>query len=133
MNRETEFYENDAFLVKKLGNGIVLNEIKENAVIDFGILMEMKEINKYFAEHKPYCLLVKTHPTSELTKDARDELNSVNIIEQRIAKAIVISSPAQKLIYDVFTIFHKGRINSKLFTDYHKALDWLKKEYQNQA
>ncbi|MBL4592320.1 MAG: STAS/SEC14 domain-containing protein [Flavobacteriales bacterium] len=118
-----------AFLHLK-DEGFVLLTFKDNVVIE---VEDAKEIDKTVIDeliyNQPFVVLIDARDiTSSLTHEARDFFtNDELILKIRKAQAIVVNNLHTKLIANFYMKFHKPINPVKVFSDYDKAENWLKK------
>lgn len=60
------------------------------------------------------------------TKEARDYCISDAGSRFKLAEAIVVKSLSQKMVFNFMINVERPSVRTKLFTDTHKAKDWLK-------
>lgn len=114
------------FEVTLLENGIVENYIKAGIVVEAEDLEELKKISSDLAGHKPYMILVTSGELASFSKEARELSASKAFITNAEAKAIVVDSIAKKIIGNFYLKVNKPYLQTRLFSDREKALEWLK-------
>ncbi len=114
------------FEVTLLDDGIVENYIKSGNVIEMEDLEELKKISAELAGHKPYVILVTSGELASFSKEARELSASKTFITNAKAKAIIVDSIAKKIIGNFYLKVNKPYLQTKLFSEREKALQWLR-------
>lgn len=107
-------------------------EIRYKPKVDVSV-EDMREIldSIYdFTGNKPLKRLIVITDGSSLQIKARLLLQEENKMRKEyiIAEAVLVNSLAQKMITNFYLKFIKDSFPSKFFTDYNKAVDWLKSQ-----
>ncbi len=114
------------FEVTLLEDSIIENYIKAGIVIEVEDLEELKKISAELAGHKPYVILVTSGELASFSKEARELSASKAFITNAKAKAIVVDSIAKKIIGNFYLKVNKPYLQTKLFSEKEKALQWLR-------
>lgn len=107
-------------------------EIRYKPKVDVSV-EDMREIldSIYdFTGKKPLKRLIVITDGSSLQLKARLLLQEENKMRKEyiIAEAVLVNSLAQKMITNFYLKFIKDSFPSKFFTDYNKAVEWLKSQ-----
>ena len=70
-------------------------------------------------------VLIDMTALSEISKEARDYFANERTASIQRATALLISSPVSRIIGNFFTGLNKPISPTRLFTDPHKAIQWL--------
>lgn len=115
----------DFAIVKLRNDGIVQTDIN----LDDSITLEQAKtlleayINVSNGGGKPHLMIPTKFAIPD--NDVLDFIKNVGNIHGK-ADAFIIKSLPQKIIGNFFLKFHKPKIPTKLFSDYTKAIKWLK-------
>ncbi len=126
MTEELKKISTEKFDVTLLEDGIVENYIRSGMLIEAEDLVLLKKISSEIAGNKPYVLLIVTGELATYTKEARELSASKAFIDKAVAKAVLIESIAQKIIGNFYLKVSKPYLQTRLFSDREKAIDWLK-------
>jgi len=114
------------FEVTLLEDNLVENYIKSGIVVETEDLEELKKISAELVGNKPYVILVTSGELASFSKEARELSASKAFITNAKAKAIVVDSIAKKIIGNFYLKVNKPYLQTRLFSDREKALQWLK-------
>lgn len=114
------------FEVSLLEDGVVENYIKPGNIVEAEDLEELKKISSELAGYKPYVILVTSGELASFSKEARELSASKAFITNAKAKAIVVDSIAKKIIGNFYLNVNKPYLQTKLFSEKEKALQWLR-------
>ncbi|MES2589399.1 MAG: hypothetical protein V4622_10495 [Bacteroidota bacterium] len=120
--------------IRLIEDQIVEDSVKHGTVIDFNEVLEIKSANIKLTQGKKYVILIDAEDFLSVTKDARELLSSREFAGNSIAKALLITSFAQKILANFYITVHKPYISTQAFTDREEAIIWLRiqlNEYQN--
>ncbi len=113
---ETWMQEGIVFTKAKPGKHITLEEAKANT----------DAVNHFFLGEK-MALLVDLTRLHSIDKSARDYFSMRGRKTNVGVLAILTKSALNKFVGNFFITFSKPVVPTKLFTDQHHAMDWLKK------
>jgi hypothetical protein len=116
--------------IKMLDPRIVEIRYKEKVNVNVDDMREILDAIYEFTENKPVKRLVVITDGSNLDIKARVLLQEENKIRKEyiLAEAVLVNSLAQKMITNFYLKFIKDSFPSKFFTDYNKAVEWLKEQ-----
>lgn len=116
--------------IKMLDPRIVEIRYKEKVNVNVDDMREILDAIYEFTENKPVKRLVVITDGSSLDIKARVLLQEENKIRKEyiLAEAVLVNSLAQKMITNFYLKFIKDSFPSKFFTDYNKAVEWLKEQ-----
>lgn len=107
-------------------------EIRYKPKVDVSVedMREILDSIYEFTGNKPLKRLIVITDGSSLQIKARVLLQEENKMRKEyiIAEAVLVNSLAQKMITNFYLKFIKDSFPSKFFTDYNKAVDWLKSQ-----
>jgi hypothetical protein len=78
-----------------------------------------------------FAVIVDIRGMQSITDGARKIAANKNLEHIYSALAIVIGSPATRIVANFFVQFHKPPRPTRIFTDPGEALNWLRKYMQN--
>lgn len=111
--------------------GIIENIIHHHATIEKEDILEMKQINKQLSGGLPYVVLIDSGTFTDITKEARELLASQEFGEKTIAKALFVRSLGHRIVGQFYIKINKPYVNTKIFADREKAIDWLTDQLNN--
>jgi hypothetical protein len=113
----------DAFILE---GRIIENVLNYAVTLEVEDVKEIKEMNLKLAEGKDYALLVDPGEWSSITEEARELLASPEMAHLNLAKAIIIYTITQRIIGNIYLSLNHPVVETRLFTDREKALEWLR-------
>ncbi len=116
----------EKFEVTLLENGIVEDHIKPGVVMEVEDVTSLKKHNYTEAGNKPYAILVTAGDLITFSKEARELAASKEFIDAALAKALLINSTAHRIIGNFYLKVNKPYLQTKIFSDRTKALNWLR-------
>lgn len=116
----------EKFEVTLLENGIVEDFIKAGVIIEAEDVTAIKKYNFQQAGNKPYVILVTGGDLITFSKEARELAASKEFIEAALAKALLINSTAYKIVGNFYLKVNKPYLQTRIFSDRTKALNWLR-------
>lgn len=99
----------------KAGAEVGLEEAKENSVV----------VNSFFTGTK-YPILIDARGITSMTREARNFFTANGRSTNTTAFGIIIDSYVSKVVGNFFLGINKPVVPTKLFSDEHKAIEWLK-------
>jgi hypothetical protein len=96
----------------------------EGVLVDLDDAVDNFLVVKQLSDNKPILKLMDARADFEIDKGANLFLDSKEMNDRTIARAFLINSTLKKLMFNFFV--HAKSVPTKFFTDYHKAIDWLK-------
>lgn len=111
-----------------IDNDTVEIEYTDAVHVTYDDMRELLDSLYRFTENKRLKRLVVITKNSTLETKARHLLQEENKdrSEQIIAEAVLVTSFTQKMTTNFYLKFIKDTYPSKFFTDYYKAIEWLK-------
>ncbi len=125
---ETLVHSTDSVSVRLLTPTIVENIIHDNSDIDVKDIRQLKEINKRLTDGAKYAILVNSGMMTSITSEARELSANKDFQQETVAKALLIRSFGHRLVCRFYIKVNKPHIKTKIFSDRHKAVDWLKEQ-----
>ncbi|MBL7836124.1 MAG: STAS/SEC14 domain-containing protein [Bacteroidetes bacterium] len=116
--------------IKKIDTHTIEIRYKEKVNVTVSDMREILDTVYEFTENKPVKRLVVITDGSSLELKARLLLQEENKIRKDyiLAEAVLVNSLAQKMLTNFYLKFIKDSFPSKFFTDYDKALEWIKEQ-----
>lgn len=111
--------------------GIIENIIHDHATLEKEDILEMKQINKQLTAGLPYVVLIDSGTYTDITKEARELIASQEFGEKTIAKALFVRSLGHRIVGQFYIKINKPYINTKIFADREKAIEWLASQLNN--
>jgi hypothetical protein len=109
----------------KIDEQIFENIIHKGCEVDVKEINELREANLKLANGKKYAILATLEEFASATKTAREFAASQEFVKDTIANAIFVEHTGHKIVGNFYIKVNKPKINTKLFTDKQKAIDWL--------
>ena len=116
-----------------VSHGIIENIIHDHATLEQVDILEMKQMNKQLSGGLPYVVLIDSGTYTDITKEARELLASKEFGEKTIAKALFVRSLGHRIVAQFYIKINKPYINTKIFADREKAIDWLDNQLNNKG
>lgn len=91
-------------------------------------LDEIHEATKLLCRGEKILQLINTTPYSSVSTEARRKMGGPKYTAYSRAEAFVIHSLAQRILGNYYLKFDRPVVPTKLFTDYNKAMAWLKNQ-----
>jgi hypothetical protein len=104
------------------------NFIHDNASLDAADVMEIKEANLSLTHGEKYVVLVNPGKYASVSKEARELSASHDFAQNTLAKALLVNSLPHRLISQFYIKVNRPRINTRIFADRDKALEWLREQ-----
>lgn len=108
----------------KIENSILIGTYKPIENVDFKIAEQCIEERFAFCKYQSYPFLADIRGVKSFTLEARNLLAKKGN-ELVTANAILVKSPVEKMMANVYISFNKPTKPTRLFTDKKKALVWL--------
>jgi hypothetical protein len=96
--------------------------------VDVDDVQENYETMLRIAENQLYAVLVDARVTVQITKEGMEHGTRPECYTNLIAQAILVDSLANRLVGNFIIKFHRPASPTKLFSDYDKALEWLREQ-----
>jgi len=120
--------KNEFVTIKLIKQGIVENLIHEYVELDVYQVEQIKEMNIRLTGGKPYAVLVNADISATVTREARELTASKAFVRNTVAKALLINGVSQRIIANFYIRFNQPAIQTQVFTDREKAIEWLEEE-----
>ncbi|MGZ3920884.1 MAG: DUF7793 family protein [Bacteroidia bacterium] len=104
---------------------IVKINVMNDVCLEADDILEINKAQSFLIKDNYYRVLHVCGINSSVSKEARDLLSNKDISKNRLAKAIIINSLAQKIVVNFFIKFNKPPYPTKLFNTESEALRWL--------
>lgn len=105
---------------------IVKMTIRDGSHLEIEDVIEINKIKCRLTAEKKHVVLLISGTDTSISKEARELSADNELARNRLAKAIVINSLAQRIIGNYFIRFNKSSTPVKLFKNENDALDWLR-------
>jgi hypothetical protein len=125
--------EHKAITISVLESNIFENRINEKETVTIEDVIKTKEINQRLAKNNPYCILISKGEFSIVPADVREFISSPVFAGATVAKALLTTSVADKIIGQFYIKINKPIIKTKLFTNKEKAIIWLKQQLDDKS
>lgn len=99
--------------------------INEDAVLDKADMLEINEAKFRLVGENRYTVLFVPGKFASISPEAREISSSAEVYRNAIAKAIIVSTVAHRLIGNFFIRFNRPPAPTLIFTDETEALAWL--------
>ena len=116
-----------------LEHNIFENRINAGETVTIDDVIKTKEINQNLAKNIPYCVLITKGEFSIVPAKVREFISRTDFIGITIAKALLTSSIADKIVGQFYIKINKPAIKTKLFTNRQKAIHWLKEQMDEKS
>ncbi len=110
-----------------LPGNVVRIEVYKDAHIELEDIRQIQEAREKMVGNAPYSILNIAGKYSNITTEAREYAVRKEVIRNRVALAIVISSLAQRIIGNFFVKSHQPGTPARIFNSEDEAIKWLKK------
>lgn len=116
--------------ITMIDSKIVEIRYKEKVDVDVDDMREILNSIYEFTENRPLKRLIVITKGSSMQMRARILLQEENKMRKDhiVAEAVLVNSLTQKMITNFYLKFIKDSFPSKFFTDYDKALEWLRNQ-----
>jgi len=119
--RATEKYR-----ISILEKRIIENRLIDSSNIEVEDIKEVLIINNELSNGEQFALLIDTGEYTSSSIEAREFGATKEYAENIIAQAIFIHSIPQRIVGNFYIKVNKPFVETKLFTDRDKAIEWLK-------
>ncbi|MES2799916.1 MAG: hypothetical protein V4638_07855 [Bacteroidota bacterium] len=105
----------------------------ENFVLDYCVievedLLEAKKINQEITKGQPYAAILTFGKMTEVTKEAREQIASLQHKQNVVAKAILVNNIGHRLLGNFYLTVNKPFIKTRIFSNREMALKWLRSQ-----
>lgn len=107
---------------------IVKIEVHEDAEIDLREAIDMRKKAVQLVGDKKFAILFDANHRGHITPEAREQFACKEYTDVRIGAAIVTNSLANKIIGNFFIKFNKPATPTRIFSDQHAAVIWLREQ-----
>ena len=108
-----------------LNKNIVKISVRNDVYLEEEDVREINKAKSCLIKHNYYRVLHVCGVNSNMSREARDIWANEDSSKNRLAKAIIINSLAQKMLGNFFIHFNKPQGPIKLFQTESEALAWL--------
>ena len=111
-----------------LENGIIVSRNTGNSVIELSEAQELTcAFEKFCAGHGPRPLMVDLATPKGQSRETREYFsNNPRHLATYSAAALLISNPISRVLANFYLGLNRPQRPTRLFTDYHQAMQWLK-------
>lgn len=113
-------------LVRLRTDGIVQINFGDNVELDLKEAVEINEAISEITDGKKALILNIGGKNTSATSTAREFSASPTGLKYTIADAFVVTNLAQKILANFYLSFNKPLVNTKIFDNIDKAIEWLK-------
>lgn len=132
MNTPTEIFTAKCRITLLEAN-LLENFVLNYSVIELADLLEAKKINQELTKGEPYAAILTFGEMTEVTKEAREQIASLEHKQNVVAKAILVNNIGHRLLGNFYLTVNKPFIKTRLFTVREAALSWLRQELQKSS
>lgn len=125
-NQPQEVFETKTGKIWQMDNDTLIFETMPGANILLEDSIEHIEIASKITKSKKWVMLVDMREVNSVTKEARTYYSDQNVIEGRVAIALLIESYFSQIVANFFIAYSKPDYPIKLFVSKEKAIEWLK-------
>lgn len=122
LGKPQHFKEFKKHFVTLYDSGIMLFEIKKDAILNSRDLSETRSWLAHFGQKK-YLNLIIANSRAEVEDDFRVDAASTNSFS--IADAIVVNGISQRIMANLYIRFNRPKTPTKIFSDQESAAFWL--------
>lgn len=112
---------------------LVQIRIDENADIDAEDIYAINTAKFELLGEVPHCVLYIPQKYGTMTKEGREVSASKAINHLAIAKAVIVTNLAQRLVANVFIRMNKPVSPTKIFSSESEGITWLEKIFKQQT
>jgi hypothetical protein len=106
-------------------NNILHLMINKNAIVDYEDAMDNFLVIKSLTNRKSFLKLIDIRYEVKFSIKAKHFLDTKDVQEKTIARAILINSTVKRVTFNFFTQFNSHEIPTKFFIDKKEAIKWL--------
>jgi hypothetical protein len=106
-------------------NNIIHMVMHDNVVLDLEDAMDNALVIRNLSKGNRVLKLIDSRANWTIEKKAREFLNSKEVKDNTIARAVVKSSVVNSKLINFFIKLNKPQFPTKIFTDYEEAYQWL--------
>jgi hypothetical protein len=99
--------------------------INKNAIVDYEDAMDNFLVIKSLTNRKSFLKLIDIRYEVKFSIKAKHFLDTKDVQEKTIARAILINSTVKRVTFNFFTQFNSHEIPTKFFIDKKEAIKWL--------
>lgn len=121
---------NFAFGTLEYRSGILYFIIKDDAHLDAAEIDQLFAACREMSDNKPFLLISDARVHVDITPKGRKAASKKELGSLIIANAVLVNSPAVRLVANVFSKINRPPFPYQVFNDEEKALRWLK-QYKN--
>jgi len=106
-------------------NNIIHIIMHNNVIVDYEDALDNSLVIRSLSGGKKVLKLIDSRCNWSIEKKAKDFIDSKDIKDNTIARAVVKSSVINSKLINFFTKLNRPQIPTKIFTDYDEAYSWL--------
>jgi hypothetical protein len=99
--------------------------MNKNALVDYEDAMDNYLVIKSLTNRKPCLKLIDIRGNVTFSVKAKSFLDTKDVQEKTIARAILINSSVKRVTFNFFTQFNSHEIPTKFFINKKEAIEWL--------
>ncbi|MGZ3899915.1 MAG: DUF7793 family protein [Bacteroidia bacterium] len=122
---KTEEIKTQSATVRLITTRIIENIIHDYATLEKENVSEIKAINKQLTDGLLYAVLVDSGMYTSISKEARELTASKEFSQNTVAKALLVHTLGHRIVGQFYLKINKPHINTKIFSDRGKAIEWL--------
>ncbi len=118
--------------ITKLDDYIIELKFKDKVDFELDDAIETDRIYFELSKGKPFLALIDARDIlGTISSEAREFFATDELVADiRIAEALVVNSLPIKLLASFYVKFHQTKNPKKVFTEYDKAVEWLKQQFK---
>lgn len=122
-----EIYKFNGGNVSLIHGNILLIEYETGKLITVKNIFELKRLTTQLIGNEPFHSITdERHGIINLSNEAKAYLAEEDNEEsqQHLSNAVIVNSLAKKIEAELYALFHKPKVKTKVFTDLNNALIW---------
>jgi hypothetical protein len=113
--------------VSRIEPGIIENYVFPGKHIDVDEIKQIREANLKLSAGKKYVVLVSSGHLSSISKEAMNLISAKDYSDQILGKALLVEFMGHRLEGNFYLRVKRPAMETKIFTDREKALEWLRR------
>jgi len=106
-------------------NNIIHIIMHDHVIVDYEDALDNSLVIRSLTGGKKVLKLIDSRSNWSIEKKARNFIDSKDVKDNTIARAVVKSSVINSKLINFFTKLNRPHIPTKIFTDYDEAYNWL--------
>ncbi len=112
--------------ISRLEPGILENFVFPGKHIDVDEILKIRDANMKLSAGKKYVVLVSSGHLSSISKEAMNLISTKDYSDQIIGKALLVEFMGHRLVGNFYLKVKRPAMQTKIFSDREKALEWLR-------